>query len=425
MGKRKLLYISARIPAWTGGGSAMRAASQIRVLSERFDVTLVMVGDLGSEVEVHKRLAVDLRKACVSVLVISRIPLINRLLRRTRRSWARVLFEALWPTPALFVISRPALAELGKRLAGKGFDVVHCFRLNTSLPRSIGRHGIMIGRSVLDFDDYESQAEFRSSKTFRSLVGKKVSALMWLTGVKWWVLESLLIPSFNDALVCSEFDRQRLRRRFPGVHWHVVPNTVAEPPEFNPVGGDVFAFLFVGTFDYLPNFDAALFFCTRVLPLLRKNAPRGFRVLIVGRAGYDLTRLAGIEEVRVIVNPSEIAPYYAQSDAVIVPVRGGGGTRTKILEAFSYGLPVVSTTIGAEGLDVTPGSDIIIADGAEDFAEQCHRIWTDDFLRRRIAAAGRELWRRNYSPAALVAALNDVYEGNEIRDVGRRLDTAL
>ena len=67
-------------------------------------------------------------------------------------------------------------------------------------------------------------------------------------------------------------------------------------------------------------------------------------------------------------------PYYAQSDAVIVPIRGGGGTRIKILEAFSYGLAVVSTTVRAEGLDVTPSSDIIIADGTEAFAEQCHRI---------------------------------------------------
>src|SRR5262245_41271561 len=121
MGKRRLLYISTRVPESTGGGSPMRAASHIRVLSELFDVTLVMVGDLGSEVEVHKRLAVDLRKACVSVLVISRISMINRLLRRTRRSWARVLFEAVWPTPAAFASCRPTLAELGRRLAGERF----------------------------------------------------------------------------------------------------------------------------------------------------------------------------------------------------------------------------------------------------------------------------------------------------------------
>jgi glycosyltransferase involved in cell wall biosynthesis len=173
--------------------------------------------------------------------------------------------------------------------------------------------------------------------------------------------------------------------------------------------------------------DAVLFFCTHVLPLLRPDAPGRFRVLIAGRADgdLDLDRLTATEEVRLVVNPPDLSPYYAQSDAVIVPIRSGGGTRIKILEAFSYGLAVVSTTIGAEGLDVTPGLDIIIADGAEAFAEQCLRIWTDG-LRRRIAGAGRDLWRRKYSPVALVAALTAAYEVSETGCIrasqsGRRL----
>jgi len=123
----------------------------------------------------------------------------------------------------------------------------------------------------------------------------------------------------------------------------------------------------------------------------------------------------------VIVNPPDLKTYYAQSDVVIVPLRGGGGTRVKILEAFSYGLPVVSTTIGAEGLDVTPCSDIIIVDGAEAFADWCLRLWTDNLLRQRIAGAGRDAWRRNYSPTVLVAALNAVYKGSETRGIGMGL----
>jgi len=128
--------------------------------------------------------------------------------------------------------------------------------------------------------------------------------------------------------------------------------------------------------------------------------------------------------VRVVANPPDVSPYYGQSDAVIVPIRGGGGTRIKILEAFSYGMPVVSTTIGAEGLDVTPGSDIIIADCAKSFAEQCHRIWTDDTVRQRIAAGGRSLWRRKYNPAALAVALKAAYEVSDTPGIGRGRNTA-
>lgn len=411
--KPTFLYISTWIPGSAGGGTEARAANHIVVLAELFDVTLAIVGNHGSEAEVYRRLAGNVRNACVSVVVISRIAVINRLLRRIRNSRVRMLFEALWPTPVIFAPYPPALAELGRRLAGQRFDVVHCFRLNTSLLRLLKRHGISYGRSVLDFDSYESQAEFRSIRAFYPLIGKQMSALSLLKALKWWALEALLIPRFDDVIVCSEFDRQRLSRRFRANLWHVVPNTVPEPVRVQASERDRFTFLFVGQLGYLPNWDAVLFFCMQVLPHLRRAAPGPFRVLLAGRAGGDLARITSIEEVQVIVSPPDLSAYYARSDAVIVPLRGGGGTRVKILEAFSYGLPVISTTIGAEGLEVTPGVDIIIADNADAFAAHCRRIWTDDALRRRIAAAGLNLWRREYSPATLVTALKAAYQANE------------
>jgi glycosyltransferase involved in cell wall biosynthesis len=411
MSKKRLLYISTWIPGSAAGGTEARAANHIRVLSRLFDVTLAIVGNHGSEAEVRERLAPDLNRVCASVVVANCTSAINRLLQKTRGYRTRLLLESLWPTPIIVAPYRPALAELARRLAGERFDVVHCFRLNAGLLRVLKGHGITFSRSVLDLDSYESQAEFRSIIAFRPLIGTQSSAVNLLKAAKWWFLESLLVPSFDDAIVCSESDRQNLRRRFPGSRWHVVPNTVAEPSEFRVLGSDQFTFLFVGQLGYLPNWDAVVFFCTHVLPILRCDAPGRFRVLIVGRSGGDLDRLARIEEVQVIVNAPHLAPYYAQSDVAIVPLRGGGGTRVKILEALSYGLAVVSTTIGAEGLEVTPGSDILIADRAEDFAAQCLRIWRDDVLRQQIGAAGYDLWRIKYSSAALVAALNGVYEG--------------
>jgi glycosyltransferase involved in cell wall biosynthesis len=407
--KKRLLYVSARIPQSTGGGTPMRAASHLKVLAASFDVTLAIVGHaFGSEIELKKNLDSDVREACVSVVIIRDIARINRLLWRVRSPWARVLFEGLWPIPAEIASCRLAVAELGKRLAGERFDVVQCFRLHTGHLRLLTRHGLKYRRAVLDLDDYESQAGFRSSRQLTSL-GKQFSTLAWLTALKWWLLEFFLIRSFTDAVVCSELDRQRLLRRFPGTDWHAVPNTVPEPPRFNRIEADPFTFLFVGRFDHFPNADAVYFFCTSVLPLLQKNAQGKFRVLIVGRAGQDLKALMTNGEVRIVLDPPDVLPFYAQSDAVIVPLRGGGGTRIKIIEAFSYGLPVISTTIGAEGLEVTPERDIIIADSAQGFAEQCLRIWRDHDLRQRIAQMGRDLWRRKYGPEALIAAFSSVY----------------
>lgn len=326
-----------------------------------------------------------------------------------------MLLEALWPTPVSFAPYRLALGELGRRLSGAHFDVVHCFRLNTGLLALLKRRGISFDRSVLDFDSYESQAEFRSIVDISNPYQKGKYFVSWLRAAKWWMLELLLIPSFDDGVVCAEFDRRKLYRRFPRTRWHVVPNIVPEPPEFSPVASDPFTFLFVGILEYLPNWDAIVFFCAQVLPFLRRDAPGSFRVLVVGRAGGDIDKLTAIEDVQVVLNPRDLLPYYAQSHVAIAPLRSGGGTRVKILEAFSYGLPVVSTTIGAEGLEVTPGSDIIIADSAETFADQCLRIWRDDVLRRRIAAAGHDLWRRKYSRASLLAALSTLYEEYRVK----------
>src|SRR5262249_5838488 len=253
IGKKRLLFISPVIPKSTGGGSEMRADSHIKVLSEIFDITLAIVGDHAREAKV---LAEDMKTACVSVVVTSRVSVINRLLRRPRGIRARVLFEALRPIPSSFAPYPPSLSELAKQLTGEHFDVVHCFRLYTGLLRLLRRHGIRYDQSILDFDDYQSQVEFRSATSFRTLIGNRLSAVAWLDAVNWWALEALLIPSFDDALVCSELDRQKLCHRFPSIRWHVVPNTAGEPSPFCPIRSGRFTFLFVGILTYIPNWDA-------------------------------------------------------------------------------------------------------------------------------------------------------------------------
>ena len=363
MGKQSLLYLSRVIPGPSGGGTEMRAANHILLLSEIFEVTLAILGDHGNEAEVRARLGDNVNQVCISTLVISRS--FSRLMSRTRSFRLRMLRDVLRPTPRGLAQYRPAVAELARSLAGQHFDVVHCFRLNTGLLRLLKKHGVSFTRSTLDLDSYELHAELTSITTFRKLIGTKWIVVNWLNAKKWWITEALLIPHFTDGIVCSEPDRQRLRLRFPRTVWDVVLTSVSEPPQFTASGSDRFTFLFVGLLTYPPNWDAVLFFCEQVVPRLRREG-KEFRVLIVGRARDDgLGRLAAIEEVQLVLDPTDLSPYYAQSDVAVVPIRGGGGTRVKIFEAFSYGISVVSTTIGAEGLEVTPGTDIVIADGAE------------------------------------------------------------
>jgi polysaccharide biosynthesis protein PslH len=142
----------------------------------------------------------------------------------------------------------------------------------------------------------------------------------------------------------------------------VAPNAV-RLPEREPTTTAAerpFTFLFVGTFGYYPNDDAAGFFCREVLPLLRETAPGPFRVNVIGRGGgREVQSLGSLPEVTVIGEVPDMANYYRASDAVIVPVRSGGGTRIKVLEAFSFERPVVATTIGIEGIDAGDGAQLL------------------------------------------------------------------
>ena len=172
--------------------------------------------------------------------------------------------------------------------------------------------------------------------------------------------------------------------------------------------------------EYKPNIDGVLYFSSTVFPLMRRISTEDLRLTIVGRSPRSrvlaLARQPGIE---VIDSPPDVG-HYAEADIAIVPIRSGGGTQIKILEAFSYGVPVVSTTIGAEGIDAEPGREILIADDAEDMAEQCVALIEEPDRREAIAAAAEALFERRYSAELLPRVLAQVYpELISVKSIGR------
>src|SRR5262249_34836826 len=155
----------------------------------------------------------------------------------------------------------------------------------------------------------------------------------------------------------------------------VIPNAVRVPTRIaaRPRGGP-FTLLFVGTLGYYPNEDAAIYFRAEILPRLQVTAGRSVRLLIVGsNPSARLQALARDHQVTVTGTVPDVTRYYAAADAVIVPLRAGGGTRIKVLEAFGHRRPVVSTTVGAQGIEVTPGTHLLIGDTPRAFADQCAR----------------------------------------------------
>lgn len=409
--KLSLLFVSPVVPKLTGTGIAMRAGLHIQQLASSFDVTLAILLDGQSEEDAAGEVPAAISTLCAEITVSSERSILAWLASEWTNPLARNIAGMVFRVPPR-AQRHGAAKKLADRLSGRHFDVVHCFRLITGqAPQLLKSQGCRWKRAVLDMDDYESRTKRRYADTLLRARGMLQFLVGRFEARRWRAFESALVPMFDDVYVCSEMDRALLNKRFPGSRFIVIPNIVDEPaaeqvPHFEP-----FTFLFVGSLAYPPNRDAVLFFCTDIMPKLRQMAARPFRIQIVGpNADARLKTLDNGRDIEIVGKVPDVGPYYRRAGAAIVPLRAGGGTRIKILEAFSYSLPVISTAIGAEGLEVTGDENILIADTPESFAKACQKLLEDPISRSRMAKAGYTLFQERYTKGRLAQALEAAYE---------------
>jgi glycosyltransferase involved in cell wall biosynthesis len=173
---------------------------------------------------------------------------------------------------------------------------------------------------------------------------------------------------------------------------------------------------------YPPNIDAVLYFCNSIMPLIQNRIP-DLKLVVVGHEpAPEIRELAERGNVTVTGYVENVIPYYQQSQVTIVPLRGGGGTRLKILESMALGRPIVSTTLGCEGLNVTDGDNIMISDSPREFAERVIQLLTDKGLRERIARNARRLVETHYDWAVISRKLMKVYHNISDYSKVRMLD---
>jgi polysaccharide biosynthesis protein PslH len=212
----------------------------------------------------------------------------------------------------------------------------------------------------------------------------------------------------DHVLAVSDLDRDTIRRDAPGTAATVVPNGVALD-EFLPAEDRGSGAVYVGKMDYQPNVDAVRWFCERVLPAVRARRP-GFTLTIVGSRPTDGVRaLARMPGVTVTGEVPDTRPHLHRAAIVVVPVRAGGGTRLKVLEAFASGRAVVSTRLGCEGIAVADGEHLLLADDADAFAAAVLRLLDEPALRASLARSARELVEGRYGWDAIVERLDALY----------------
>ncbi|HEY3297208.1 MAG TPA: glycosyltransferase family 4 protein, partial [Armatimonadota bacterium] len=180
-------------------------------------------------------------------------------------------------------------------------------------------------------------------------------------------------------------------------HMEVIPNGV-DPGLLHYVGPpkEKDVLVFSGAMTYNPNLDAARQLCGDVLPRIRKSVPQTSLRITGGCGDLDVTDMQSISGVEFTGYVDDIRPVVASASALVVPLRIGGGTRLKILESMALGTPVVSTPIGAEGLDVTDGVDILLGESPEELAAQTVRLLTDPDLASRVSSAAAQLVGERY-----------------------------
>ena len=224
--------------------------------------------------------------------------------------------------------------------------------------------------------------------------------------------ERQALPRFNRVISVSDQDKKIISQWVPSDRIAVVPNGV-DMDFFHGESGHSSpdSLVFIGSLDWRPNVDCVIYFLDEIWPLIKNSFPEA-RLAVVGRNPLPglASRVASEHSVTLHGSVDDVRPYINSAQVCIVPLRIGSGSRLKILEAFAMGKPVVSTSVGAEGLEVENGRQVLIADNPADFADAVKRLFVDPAYRHSLAFEGRQLAMEKYSWRILAERLESEWQ---------------
>jgi glycosyltransferase involved in cell wall biosynthesis len=393
----RILIINHEIPYPLVSGSTLRTYNLLRRIAARHEVWLAAPQESPDQAEA----IAHLQTVCAGVITG------YFKQRHPAHHLPGLIAYALRgiPPELKFQWSSELAGKLSQLLTTTAFDIVQ-------IEHSCMAHYLRLippqanSRTLLVFHDVGFMQAARVARYERRISWK---LRMWLHSrwMRHW--EPHYAAHFDRCAAVSDVDRALLLTVNPALTVDVVANGVdTQTHQLLPAATNGREVLFVGSMDYPPCVDGALYFCDEILPHLRQEIP-DVELWIVGKNPLPEVRELHGNGIHVTGFVESVEPYYRRCAACIVPLRAGGGTRLKILEALALGRPVVSTFIGCEGLDLNHGDHVLLADAPAPFAAQVAQLLTDGMLYQRLVNQGRERVVALYDWDAIAAQLLDIY----------------
>ena len=386
----RVLFISPFLPYPVDNGSKMRAMNFLRSLRGH---EVVLLAFMDEEEIVYKE---ELLQFC-SELNIFQKPKISAF-------QVFVNHFSLGPLLSKRLYVKEANIKIKEVLKDKKIDLVIA---DTLLMAEYARKlkGLF---KILNEHNLEFMRAVRRVYTYKSWI-KKVYYYFIMKRLKRYELKA--IRDFDGCFVCSETDKKTLSNSLAYHAIKVVPNSV-DIDYFHPKQGthDSKKIIFTGTMWYEPNVDAVKYFAKDIFPTLREDIPDLELIIVGDRPTEDVQNLSSDGNITVTGYVDDIRPYLYDASVFVAPIRMGSGTRLKILSAMSMSLPVVSTTVGCEGLEVCDGENICIADTPQQFSEMTLKLLKDIKFWNRIASGGRVLVEQKYSNKSIERELFNFWD---------------
>jgi polysaccharide biosynthesis protein PslH len=380
----RILWLKTELLHPVDKGGRIRTYQMLRELKREHHITYLCLDD-GTAAPDAPELAAEYCDELVRILF-------RRTANFSLRFWIEVARSVVSPLP--YTISRyrsAAFRDAVQRLtAADTFDVVVC----DFLTPAINVPAVLPCAAVLFQHNVEAAIWRRHYEVARGPLRK---AFLWLEWQRVRRFEQQACRRFDHVITVSAEDRATTLHEY-GVAASDVPTGV-DTAYFRPSPGarrQPHHLVFTGSMDWLPNVDGMRFFVDEVLPLVKAKVP-DVTLTIVGREpGPDIRALAAVAGITVTGRVPDVRPFIDEASAFIVPLRIGGGTRLKIYEAMAMECPVISTSIGAEGLPLVEGVEILLADSPADYAAAVIRVLTEQAFAERLGRNGAETVRSRF-----------------------------